>query len=255
MRKFTYILYLMNCCELTGHNMTSLIPNFRRSFGSRLNSGSLFTQIHPKTNRVYIQFRTQQPPYVWIIQQHIEIKMSLFISLLQTFYFKLEPQRIKTSAECAEVAFSLSDSPPTLLHPSCVRNTFPPLHPSHVLKFISHYLCRLVSPLPSPHIHPPTPPTALLSQWQSHHTLSIRLVRRCSAAWHSPARVPSLPLTLSVTLKRFQLPDIILPHPHIPPRLMQVSRWKGVEIRTRLDFHLAYSNQDVWLFHLNTGSS
>lgn len=122
---------------------------------------------------------------------------------MKLFYFKLKlfPQRIKTSAECAEVAFSLSDSPPTLLHPSCVRNTFPPLHPSHVLKFISHYLCRLVSPLPSPHIHP-HPNCSPLSVTVSSHSINqtCEAVQRCMAqscsrpitATHSPSLSQSL---------------------------------------------------------------
>lgn len=116
---------------------------------------------------------------------------------------------------------------PKPLHPSCVRNTFPsshfipPLHPSHVLKFISLYLSTLVSPLPSLHLAYLS--AALRAQWQSHHTLSIRLVRPGrSAAQHRTVLVwshqcQSVSLTLSVTLKRFRLPDIVCFHPPSRP--------------------------------------
>lgn len=86
----------------------------------------------------------------------------------------------------------------------------PPLHPSHVLKFISPYLSLLVSPLPS--LHPTYLCAALLALWQSHHTLSIKLLwprRGAAAASQSPSLVPSVPVSLSVTLKRFRLPDIV----------------------------------------------
>lgn len=110
----------------------------------------------------------------------------------------------------------------------------PSLHPSHVLKFISLYLPTLVSPLPSLHLAYLS--AALLAQWQSHHTLSIRLVRPGrSAAQHLAVLVwshqcQSVSLTLSVTLKRFRLPDIVCTPPtHLPPALSQVRRWGGVE--------------------------
>lgn len=104
----------------------------------------------------------------------------------------------------------------------------PPLHPSHVLKFISLYLSTLVSPLSSLHLAYLC--AALLAQWQSHHTLSIRLVRPGrSAAQHRTVLVwshqcQSVSLTLSVTLKRFRLPDIVC----FPPAPLQVRRWEGL---------------------------
>lgn len=106
----------------------------------------------------------------------------------------------------------------------------PSLHPSHVLKFISLYLPSLVSPLSSLHLVYLS--AALLAQWQSHHTLSIRLVRPGrSAAQHLTVLVwshqcQSVSLTLSVTLKRFRLPDIVCTphsHPNSSPSLCPVT--------------------------------
>lgn len=109
-----------------------------------------------------------------------------------------------------------SVTPPPILHVSKTHSIQPlhsPTSPSHVLKFISPYLSPLVSPRPS--LHLAYLAAALLAQWQSHHTLSISLVRpRRSAAQHLTALVwshqcQSVSLTLSVTWKRFRLPDIV----------------------------------------------
>lgn len=123
----------------------------------------------------------------------------------------------------------LSSSAPLPLHPShpsCVRNTFHPATPFphfilHMFANLFLYLSPLVSPLPSLHLAYLS--AALLAQWQSHHTLSIRLVRTGrSAAQHRTALVwshqcQSVSLTLSVTWKRFRLPDIVcFPHPLYP---------------------------------------
>lgn len=101
---------------------------------------------------------------------------------------------------------------------------------------------------------PPFPPSispifaaALLAQWQSHHTLSIRLVRPGrSAAQHLTVLVwshqrQSVSLALSVTLKRFRLPDIVC----FPPALSQVRScggggavgwaWVKIQLSARFD--------------------
>lgn len=107
----------------------------------------------------------------------------------------------------------VSDSPlhqcpnPPPLYTSCERNTFHPatsfpLHPSHVLKFISPYLSPVVKPLPSLHLVYLC--AALLAQWQSHHTLSIRLLRPGRSAalhctvpvWSHQCQSPSCPQSL-----------------------------------------------------------
>lgn len=91
---------------------------------------------------------------------------------------------------------------------------------------------------------------ALRAQWQSHHTLSIRLVRPGrGAAQHSipPVLVQShqcqsVPLTLSVTLKRFRLPDIVCSTPPPPhpvtgqERWGRRRRWAGVKIQLSARF-------------------
>lgn len=170
-------------------------------------------------------------------------------------------------------AFSLpvSDSPlhqcppthpqtPKPLHPSCVRNTFPsshfipPLHPSHVLKFISLYLSTLVSPLPSLHLAYLS--AALRAQWQSHHTLSIRLVRPGrSAAQHRTVLVwshqcQSVSLTLSVTLKRFRLPDIVCFHPPLSPH-RRSGDGEGLRWESRFGLALDLISLDIFSGNLN----
>lgn len=121
----------------------------------------------------------------------------------------------------------------------------PALHPSHVLKFISLYLSTLVSPHPSLHLAYLS--AALLAQWQSHHTLSIRLVRPGrSAAQHRTVLVwshqcQSVSLTLSVTLKRFRLPDIVC-----FPRPVAGQEMGGIEPESRFSLALDLISPDVF---------
>lgn len=122
----------------------------------------------------------------------------------------------------------------------------PPLHPSHVLKFISLYLSSLVNPLPSLHLAYLS--AALLAQWQSHHTLSIRLVRPGrSAAQHRTVLVwshqcQSVSLTLSVTLKRFGLPDIVCSPPPLLPHCRSGDGRDGAGVENQLSarFHITW---------------
>lgn len=81
---------------------------------------------------------------------------------------------------------------------------------------------------------------ALLARWQAHHTLSIRLVRpgralHCSTPSHSPSLVPSVPVTLSVTLKSFRLPDIVCFPPPSRRRSGDGRVRAGVKINLALD--------------------
>lgn len=126
----------------------------------------------------------------------------------------------------------------------------PPLHPSHVLKFISLYLSSLVNPLPSLHLAYLS--AALLAQWQSHHTLSIRLVRPGrSAAQHRTVLVwshqcQSVSLTLSVTLKRFGLPDIVCSPPPPPSCPIAGQEMGGMELESRISLALDFISLDIF---------
>lgn len=164
----------------------------------------------------------------------------------------------------AAYSLSVSDLPlrqfpptsPSFMCPKHIPSShfIPPLHPSHVLKFISLYLPTLVSPLPSLHLAYLS--AALLAQWQSHHTLSIRLVRPGrSAAQHRTALVwshqcQSVSLTLSVTLKRFRLPDIVCPPP-LPCAPLQVRRCGGggvggIELESKFRLALDLISLDIF---------
>lgn len=164
------------------------------------------------------------------------------------------------STKSAEVKFHVSEAfslplsaspsrlppPPSFMCPKHIPSShfIPPLHPSHVLKFISPYLSPLVSPRPS--LHLAYLAAALLAQWQSHHTLSISLVRpgrsaaqrRAALVWSHQCQ--SVSLTLSVTLKRFRLPDIVcfpLP-PHC--RSGDGRDGAGVEIQLTAQFDITW---------------
>lgn len=126
------------------------------------------------------------------------------------------------------VAFSLSVSEcPPSTHPSLIcpkhipsSHFIPPLHPSHVLKFISLYLFPLVNPFPSLHLAyllPPLLPSCSVTV--SSHSINQASEARtqCSTALHSPCLLPSVPVSLAFTLKRFRLPDIVSPPLHTPP--------------------------------------
>lgn len=140
------------------------------------------------------------------------------------------------------VAFSLSVSEcPPSTHPSLIcpkhipsSHFIPPLHPSHVLKFISLYLFPLVNPFPSLHLAyllPPLLPSCSVTV--SSHSINQASEARtqCSTALHSPCLLPSVPVSLAFTLKRFRLPDIVsplfTPHPTTTTAQLQVRRWEG----------------------------
>lgn len=147
---------------------------------------------------------------------------------------------------------STPSTSPSFMCPKHIPSShfIPPLHPSHVLKFISLYLSTLVSPPPSLHLAYLS--AALLAQWQSHHTLSIRLVRPGrSAAQHCTVLVwshqcQSVSLTLSVTLKRFRLPDIVCFPPPCHRSGDRVGWWwggwgpAGVEIQLSAWFDITW---------------
>lgn len=121
--------------------------------------------------------------------------------------------------------------PPPPPYPSCVRNTFhfiPPLHPSHVLKFISLYL-DLSHPTSNPSswsAHFPSLPSRLSPPrcspgWVTVSSHSINQACegscvQCSIASHSPRLLPSVPVSLpslSQSLwggkKKLALPDTV----------------------------------------------
>lgn len=95
---------------------------------------------------------------------------------------------------------------------------FQPLH-SPTSSFTCSQIYFSLSLYPGQPSSLPPSRLSLRAQWQSHHTLSIRLVRPGrSAAQHHTVLVwshqcQSVSLTLSVTLKRFRLPDIVCFHP------------------------------------------
>lgn len=138
----------------------------------------------------------------------------------------------------SSISYLCSDPPPPPFHPSYVRNAFP--------HFILHMFSNLFPSISLPwSAHSPPSlylPAALLAQWQSHHTLSIRLVRPGSAAstllvWAHQCQ--SVCHTLSVTLKRFRLPDIVSP----PPPLR--SGDGGMELQSRFSLALDFISLDI----------
>lgn len=83
----------------------------------------------------------------------------------------------------------------------------PPLHPSHVLKFILLYLCTLVSSLPSPpssRSHPASrsPCSVTVSSHSINQACEARA--QCSTPSHSPSLLPSVPVTLPHSLSHFK---------------------------------------------------
>lgn len=143
---------------------------------------------------------------------------------------------------------SQSDSPPSATrYPStspsfnCPKHIpsshfIPLLHPSDVLKFISPYLSSLVSPLHS------LPPSGLslscspCSVTVSSHSINQACEARaqCSTVLVWSHQCQSVSLTLSVTLKRFWLPDIVCFHPAPSQR----RRWEGIELDSRFSLAL-----------------
>ncbi len=115
----------------------------------------------------------------------------------------------------AAYSLSVSDSPlrqfpptsPSFMRPKHIpsSHSIPPLHPSHVLKFISLYLSPLVSPLPLPpsSLSPCCSPCSVTV---SSHSINQACAARaqCSTASHSPSLVPSVPVSLPHSLSHFK---------------------------------------------------
>lgn len=159
------------------------------------------------------------------------------------------------------VAFSLSVSEcPPSTHPSLIcpkhipsSHFIPPLHPSHVLKFISLYLFPLVNPFPSLHLAyllPPLLPSCSVTV--SSHSINQASEARtqCSTALHSPCLLPSVPVSLAFTLKRFRLPDIVSPlfppHHHHHHCTAAGQKMGGTALKSRfslclIGYHLTYT--------------
>lgn len=154
-------------------------------------------------------------------------------------------------------AFSVlvSDSPlhhcclppaPHTSHPSCVRNTF---HPATSFPhFILHMFLNLFLPISlswSTHFPPSNLPISVLLSLLCDSLITLDQSSfwgpGTATASQSPSLVPSVPVSLSVTLKRFRLPDMVCSACAAAGQKMG-----GIGLETRISLALDWISLDIF---------